>query len=724
MNGGVLGDDSDGFAVPRQILSLLNGFDPPWWVAGGWAVDLFVRRLTRPHKDIEIALFRHDQSALQEYLAGWSLRKVVDHRLIPWLPGELLTLPVHEIHGRGPDGHDFGAEFAQRRRPVAKSPPRLVRGAYRFRGKRPIVCRESGHGYRMLTRLSIRNFKRFGELVVELGNPVVFIGPNNSGKTSAMQALALWDVGLKRWTERRGGRKTPEKRPGVTVNRRDLVSIPVPEANLLWRNLRVRDVRTVDGRPRTSNIRIDIVVDGVTDDHAWTCGLEFDYANEESFYCRPLRVGGGSSERMEVPDEAAKVRIAFLPPMSGLAATEARLDAGSVNVRIGEGRTAEVLRNLCYTIHQEREDRWEQIVAWIRRLFGAELQPPRYLPERGEITMSYREGGTALDLSSSGRGLQQTLLLLAYLYANPGSLLLLDEPDAHLEILRQRQTYHLLSEVARDTGCQVIAASHSEVILNEAAGRDTVVAFVGAPHRIDDRGSQALKALTEIGFEQYFQAHQTGWVLYLRSSTDLAVLQAFARRLGHETAAEALSRPFVRYVANNASEVTRHYQGLREAVPDLRGIALFDRLPEGAPDLAPVECLVWERREIGNYLCTRRTLEAYAAASSDVDRLGSLFAPPEVERRSAAMRDAIAEVEAALAANGTGLPWSADLRAGEQILEPILAAFFRELDLPVANRSVHELVEHVPENEIAPDVTRKLDAIARVAAGASPAPGP
>ena len=573
----------------------------------------------------------------------------------------------------------------------------------------------------MLTRLTVRNFKRFGELVVKLGNPVVFIGPNNSGKTSAMQALALWDVGLKRWNERRAGRKTPEKRPGVTVNRRDLVSIPVPEANLLWRNLRVRDVRTVDGRQRTSNIRIDVVVEGVTDERTWSCGLEFDYANEESFYCRPLRIGGGSPERMPVPDEAAKVRIAFLPPMSGLAATEARIDAGSVNVRIGEGRTAEVLRNLCYTVYQEREDRWDQLVSWIRRLFGAELQPPRYVPERGEITMSYREGGTALDLSSAGRGLQQTLLLLTYLYANPGSLLLLDEPDAHLEILRQRQTYHLLSEVARDTGCQVVAASHSEVLLNEAAGRDTVVAFVGAPHRIDRRGSQALQALTELGFEQYLQARETGWVLYVRSSTDLAVLQAFAGRLGHEAASEALSRPFVRYVANNASEVTRHYQGLLEAVPALRGIALFDRVPEGPPDLAPVECLVWERREIGNYLCTRRTLEAYAAESSDVDRLGSLFAPPEVERRSAAMRDAIAEVEAALAATGTEPPWSADLRAGEQVLEPILSAFFRRLDLRLANRSVHELVEHVPEDEIAPDIARKLDAIARVAADASPA---
>ena len=214
----------------------------------------------------------------------------------------------------------------------------------------------------MLTRLIIRNFKRFGEVEIELGSPVVFIGPNNSGKTSAMQALALWDIGLQRWNEKRSGRSTPEKRPGVTVNRRDLVAIPVPDANLLWRDLHVRDVRQVEGRPQTSNIRIDLIVEGASNDRCWTCGLEFDYANEESFYCRPLRVSDGKApDRMPIPEEAGDARIAFLPPMSGLAATETRLDGGAVNVRIGEGRTAEVLRNLCLEVHDQALSPWDRL---------------------------------------------------------------------------------------------------------------------------------------------------------------------------------------------------------------------------------------------------------------------------------------------------------------------------------------------------------------------------
>ena len=124
----------------------------------------------------------------------------------------------------------------------------------------------------MLTKIWLRNFTCFGEAEIPLANPVVFVGPNNSGKTSALQALALWDVGVKRWHERRAGKKTPERRPGVTVNRRDLVVVPVPRANHLWHELHVRDVRKEAGRQQTGNVYIDITVEGITEGRVWSCG--------------------------------------------------------------------------------------------------------------------------------------------------------------------------------------------------------------------------------------------------------------------------------------------------------------------------------------------------------------------------------------------------------------------------------------------------------------------
>ncbi len=50
-------------------------------------------------------------------------------------------------------------------------------------------------------------------------------------------------------------------------------------------------------------------------------------------------------------------------------------------------------------------------------------------------------------------------------------------------------------DVASKTGSQIIAASHSEVLLNEAADRDVMVSFIGLPYCIGDRGSQWLKSL-------------------------------------------------------------------------------------------------------------------------------------------------------------------------------------------------------------------------------------
>ena len=61
----------------------------------------------------------------------------------------------------------------------------------------------------MLTHIRIRNFKKLEDVSFELGKSVVMIGPNNSGKTTALQALALWDIGVRRWNEKAAARSRP-----------------------------------------------------------------------------------------------------------------------------------------------------------------------------------------------------------------------------------------------------------------------------------------------------------------------------------------------------------------------------------------------------------------------------------------------------------------------------------------------------------------------------------
>ncbi len=577
----------------------------------------------------------------------------------------------------------------------------------------------------MLTKLTIRNFKRFEDDEVALGKSVVLVGPNNSGKTTALQALALWELGLRRWTEKRQGKSTALQRIGVAINRRDLVALPVPTANLLWRDLHFRNVERQEGKQKMENIRVDILVEGITDDQAWACGLEFDYANEESIYCRPLRLDGDNPpQRMPIPELATKVKVAFLPPMSGLTDREFIKQPGEIGVLIGQGQTAQVLRNLCYRVCWPSEgttkpsNDWMALTDQLSRLFGVKLLLPKSIAERSEIVMGYEEkSGTRLDLSSSGRGLQQTLLILAHLYANPHTVLLLDEPDAHLEVLRQRQTYQLINDIAEEKGSQIIAASHSEVILAEAANRGTVVAFVGRPHLLNDRSSQVMKALTDLGWDQYYQAVQTGWVLYVEDSTDFAILKSFARILGHP-AQVVLEMPFVHYVATNLPQKSRdHFNGLREAKNDLVGIALFDRLERALQPTDQLNEIMWAKREIENYLCTQEVLFSWAVH----DVADDLFGRAERATRQRAMEKAIAEVTHLLEIDDKS-PWSPDVKATDEVLDRIFRVFFKEINLPLSfrKRDYHLLAGFLSKEQIDKEVVEKLDAIVQTASRAQP----
>src|ERR1022692_1658302 len=89
------------FAAILDVADLMQGFVAPWFVSGGWAIDLFLGEVTRQHADIEIGIYRCDQRALWHQLPGWILDKAIQTtnggKWVPWAQGEELRLPVHQI---------------------------------------------------------------------------------------------------------------------------------------------------------------------------------------------------------------------------------------------------------------------------------------------------------------------------------------------------------------------------------------------------------------------------------------------------------------------------------------------------------------------------------------------------------------------------------------------------------------------------------------------------
>lgn len=588
---------------------------------------------------------------------------------------------------------------------------------------------------RLLHFIEIENFKRFGDKQrIELDHPAVLIGPNNCGKTSAIQALALWSQAVKTWYDIRKDSSARE-RTATGLNRLNIVAVPVQRTRFFWHNTRVQHV------PLTITVGVEFkgAVAPLT--------MKFSHRGDELVYCTPDENG---MRNLGLIGHAASISVELLYPMSGLETEEPILQPGRIDVLLGQGQTAQVLRNLCLMVAKNAPEDWRRIVQLMQRLFNVGLGMPLETT-RGAIEMSYQQPGVkdALDVSSSGRGFQQMLLIFAYLYSHKRSVLLVDEPDAHLEILRQKQVYVLLRDIASENQSQVVMVTHSEVILDEALDNNLTLLLEG---KTDDlaRKPEIRNSLKHFGADHYVKARERGYVLYVEGGTDVDMLRALAERLEHPVAKVWDERINSFYVQNNypgkslESELERveggfgitprdHFKGLRDLLPGLKGLAILDNDGRGRQNLTEgsLTLAYWRRYEAENYFVTPDVLRRYAQAQlTDMELFGGFRTEIE-EVLEVLLREQIFEsIDADFLAwqqsptEAARVVWEAKTERVK--LSNVAEEFFRRLAARVGGQmllkkgELHRLVALTDPRSIPLEVIEKLNLLLELFLSATP----
>jgi hypothetical protein len=80
-----------------DVARVMDGYRRPWFVSGGWAIDLFVGQVTRTHKDVEVGAYHADQDALSAHLAAWRLSRIRNDAWERWRDGDPIELPEFQI---------------------------------------------------------------------------------------------------------------------------------------------------------------------------------------------------------------------------------------------------------------------------------------------------------------------------------------------------------------------------------------------------------------------------------------------------------------------------------------------------------------------------------------------------------------------------------------------------------------------------------------------------
>lgn len=97
---------------PQEAAQLFANALVPWWIAGGWAIDLHVGRRTREHEDLDVLVLRPHLPDLRRCLDGWDLHEAdPPGALRPWPSDERLPAHVADVWCRRTPNHPWSLQL-------------------------------------------------------------------------------------------------------------------------------------------------------------------------------------------------------------------------------------------------------------------------------------------------------------------------------------------------------------------------------------------------------------------------------------------------------------------------------------------------------------------------------------------------------------------------------------------------------------------------------------
>lgn len=182
------------------------------------------------------------------------------------------------------------------------------------------------------------------------------------------------------------------------------------------------------------------------------------------------------------------------------------------------------------------------------------------------------------------------------------------------------------------------------------------------------------------------------------------MLIAFAKKLNHPVLA-LLQKANIFYTADNLPKnAQNNFHGLRNLIPDLKGIALFDRLEKEIQPDPYLNIMQWKKREIENYFAFPEVLLRWA---------NSLVEPTLFLNYSDIMQDCINDNTTPANLKNRKNEWWNNCKMSDDYLPQIFSNFFQKQNQSVTfNKGrYYELIDFLLYDEIEPEVSEKLDSI-------------